>query len=135
MGHVISAQGVAADKSKIQAMVDWPEPRNISLRGFLGLTGYYRKFVQGYGDIPRPLTALLKKDKFLWGKEAAEAFHKLQLAITTIPILALADFSTLFVIESDASGVGLRAVLMQNQRPLAYFSQALIERQKYEVSI
>lgn len=75
LGHLISAQGVKADPSKIEAMLRWPIPKNIkALRGFLGLMGYYQKFIKGHGQITAPLTQLLKKNSFSWSEGAAEAF-------------------------------------------------------------
>ncbi|GJU28568.1 retrotransposable element Tf2 [Tanacetum coccineum] len=85
LGHIVSSDGVKANPSKITAMTEWPIPRNLwELRGFLGLTGYYRKFFQGYGKIAKVLTDLLKKDSFKWTDEATAAFRQLQRVMTQI---------------------------------------------------
>jgi len=126
LGHLISEDGVVADPTKIEAMVKWPMPRNLkALRGFLGLTCYYRKFVKGYRGITAPLTCLLMKDSFGWNDEAEEAFQKLKEVMTSPHVLGLLDFSKAFIIVCDASGTGIDAVLMQEGRLLAYLSQGL----------
>jgi len=125
LGHVISLEGVAVYPKKIEAMKKWPKPTTPkAMRGFLGLTSYYRRFIQDYGKIAAPLNRMLKKNGFAWSIPAEAAFEKLKLAMTEASILALPDFSKEVVVECDACGVGIGVVLHQG-RPIAFLSQAL----------
>jgi hypothetical protein len=129
-GHLVSQQGVRANPSKLEAMVTCTPPRSVkSLWGFLGLTGYYRKLIRNYGLIAAPLIALLKNQAFLWTPAATQAFEALKQAITSPPILRLPDFTQPFIIECDASGTGLDAVLMQEKLLIAFLSKALKGRE------
>ncbi|KAD5961527.1 hypothetical protein E3N88_13000 [Mikania micrantha] len=129
LGHLITGQGVSMDPKKIEAVAQWPTPSTIKgLRGFLGLTGYYRKFIQFYGSIARPLTDFTKKNAFVWSTQAHEAFINLKNALISAPVLALPNFSLPFTIECDASGRGIGAVLTQQQKPIAYFSKGLSDK-------
>jgi hypothetical protein len=84
LGHIVSDQGVHADPSKLESMIKWPRPNTLkSLRGFLGLTGYYHRFIRGYGAIAGPLTRLLKKGAFKWDSEVEQAFEQLKQAVST----------------------------------------------------
>lgn len=130
LGHVISKEGVKVDPKKIKAINEWPQPKNISkLRGFLGLTGYYRRFIKNYAHLIAPLTNLLKKNSFQWNDEAGKCFEMLKQIMSTTPVLATPDFSKSFVIECDASGYGIGVVLMQEGHPIAFESRKLNRRE------
>lgn len=132
LGHVISAEGVSTDAKNIQAVLQWPLPSNVKeVRGFLGLAGYYCKFVRHFGILSRPLTNLLKENVvFHWTAETQASFDALKTALTSAPVLALPDFSKTFEIETYASAVGVGAVLMQEGHPLAFLSKALGPRNR-----
>jgi hypothetical protein len=128
LGHLVGKDGIRVDPKKIESMQDWPHPKTLkSLHGFLGLTGYYHKFVKNYGKIATPLTALLKKNSFNWTTTAAQDFQTLKMAMCTTPVLALPNFTKTFVLECDASWKGIVVVLMQEGRPLAFTSKNLSE--------
>jgi hypothetical protein len=129
LGHVISEGGVAMDAEKVAAVAAWPQPRSArGLRGFLGLAGYYRKFIREFGLIAAPLTRLLRRDAFTWDDDAKAAFEALKGALTSGSVLQMPDFSKPFVVDCDASGVGFGAVLHQTAGPLAYFSKPFVTR-------
>ncbi|GMI80696.1 hypothetical protein HRI_001738900 [Hibiscus trionum] len=131
LGYVISGGCISMDESKVRSIYAWPTPTTVKeLRGFLGLSGYYRRFVKGYGCLARPLTDLLKKGAWKWGMEEEEAFGKLKKAVCSAPVLALPDFNSVFIVEADASDVGVGAVLVQKGGPLAFFSKGLEVRHR-----
>ena len=127
LGHIISDKGVATDPSKVQAVQQWPTPRNAKdVRRILGMTGYYRKFIQHYSLISRVLSNLLKKDtQFHWTNTHLQAFDSLKHKLLTAPVLALPDFAVPFTVETDASKRGVGVVLTQKGHPIAYLSKAL----------
>ncbi|XP_026416602.1 uncharacterized protein LOC113327496 [Papaver somniferum] len=113
LGHIISEEGVVADPTKIDNMTRWPTLVTIKyLRGFLGLNGYYRKFVRNYGIISKPITDLLKKNSFHWDSSAQTSFEKPKKVVTSTPVLVLPDFGKLFELSTDACDTGVGAVLM-----------------------
>ena len=137
LGHVVSEQGIRADPRKVKAVQQFPVPQDVkSLRSFLGLASYYRKFVPGFAKIARPLHALTKKDvPFAWSHNCQKAFNDLKELLSHSPLLVFPDFSKPFVLETDASGAGLGAVLAQKQEdgsvhPVAYASRSLQPHEK-----
>ena len=116
LGHVVSKEGVAVDSSKIEAVSRWTRPKNASeIRSFLGLAGYYRRYVEDFSRIAAPLTALTRKGiKYEWTEKCERSFQELKKRLTSAPILMLPEGSEDFVIFSDASKLGLGAVLSHN---------------------
>lgn len=127
LGHIISKTRVATDPAKTLVMQNWPVPSSVAdLRGFLGLTGYYRKFVKYYGLLAKPLIELLKKNlPFQWTSVTQQAFETLKQAMITTPVLSLPNFSKPFVIETDTCDTGIGDVFSQEGHPIAYYSKAL----------
>jgi hypothetical protein len=107
LGHVISSDGVAMDADKVAAVAAWPMPHSPrALWGFLGLTGYYQKFIRDFGVIASPLTRLLRHDAFAWDDKATTAFEALKGALMTGLVLQMPDFDRPFIVDCDASGAG-----------------------------
>jgi hypothetical protein len=127
LGHTISQAGIAVDPDKVQEVMNWKPPTTVrQIRSFLGLAGYYRRFIPDFSRIAKPITELLKKEaKFVWGQKCKDAFHALRQHLTTTPVLAQPDSSNPFDVYCDASGTGLGCVLMQDNRVIAYASRAL----------
>ncbi|KAD4180494.1 hypothetical protein E3N88_29085 [Mikania micrantha] len=127
LGHVINADGILVDSSKIQAVTKWSPPKTpTEIRSFLGLAGYYRRFIQDFAKIASPLTKLTRKNtKFVWGEDQDKAFNELKTKLTQAPVLTLPDGPNDFVVYSDASYLGLGCVLMQRGKVIAYASRQL----------
>ncbi|GJV48568.1 putative reverse transcriptase domain-containing protein [Tanacetum coccineum] len=127
LGHVIDSEGIHVDPAKIESIKDWASPKSpTEIRQFLGLAGYYRRFIEGFSKIAKPMTKLTqKKVKFVWGDKQEAAFQLLKQKLCSAPILALPEGSEDFIAYCDASKKGLGAVLMQREKVIAYASRQL----------
>jgi hypothetical protein len=115
LGHVLFGGGISVDPTKVQEVLDWKAPTTVTeVRSFLGLAGYYRRFIPDFSKIVKPITQLLQKDeKFVWTPKCEEAFQTLRTLLTSAPVLAQPDIEKPFDVYCDASGTGLGCVLMQ----------------------
>ncbi|WVZ52060.1 hypothetical protein U9M48_003153, partial [Paspalum notatum var. saurae] len=127
LGHIVSKGGIMVDPSKISSVMDWKVPEVVKeVRGFLGLAGYYRRFIESFSRIAKPMTSLLKKGvPFIWTKERQTAFDELKKRLTTAPVLTLPNLTKSFTVYCDASKEGLGCVLMQEGKVIAYSSRQL----------
>jgi len=131
LGHVISGTGVRTDPKKVSAAAEWPTPRTVrQVQQFLGFANYYRRFIQDFAKKAKPLTSLTRKNtRFKWTEECDNAFRELKQHLVSAPILAYPDFSKPFIVDTDASDVGIGGVLSQKQdgleRVIAYYSRSL----------
>jgi hypothetical protein len=125
LGHVVSNDGIAVDPSKVKDMLNWKPPTDVSeICSFLGLAGYYRRFIEGFSKLAKPMTALLEKNaKFVWSDKCQESFEEFKKRLTLALVLVLSDLSRKFSIYCDASRQGLGCVLMQEGRVVAYASR------------
>jgi hypothetical protein len=127
LGHVISAGGVSVDPGKVKDVLNWMPPTTISeIQSFLGLAGYYRRFIKDFSKIAKPMTKLLEKNKaFEWTKECQASFEELKKRLTSSMVLVLPDLTKKFDIYGDASRQELGCVLMQEGQVVCYASRQL----------
>jgi hypothetical protein len=133
LGHVISAEGIAVDPSKVQEVLEWKSPRSVmQISSFLKLAGYYRRFIPNFSKIAKPMTKLLEKEaKFKWSPQCKEDFLTLKKLLTTAPVLAQPDIEKLFHVYCDASSTAVGGVLMQDGRAIAYASRQIRRHEEH----
>ncbi|GKC11998.1 retrovirus-related pol polyprotein from transposon 297 family protein [Tanacetum coccineum] len=126
LGHIVSPDGVSVDPNKVRVFQEWLLLKNVKqLQGFLRFAGYYTRFVAHYATLVAPLIKLLSKDAYVWTQSATVAFNDLKNGLMHTPVLALPDFSNNFLIQTDASGLGVGVVLSQTGHPITYFSNKM----------
>ena len=136
LGFIVSSEGVSANPQKVQAVVEWPEPKNIhEIQSFHGLASFYRWFIKGFSTIMSPITDCMKQGEFVRTKAAAKAFNKVKQKMTKALVMRLPDFTNPFEVECDALGIGIGGILSQERHLIAYFSEKLNDaKQKYSIN-
>ncbi|KAL5773860.1 hypothetical protein ACOSP7_011417 [Xanthoceras sorbifolium] len=129
---MISQEGISVDPAKVEAILQWERPTNVTkVRSFLRLASYYRRFVENFSRIAMPLTQLMRKNvKFIWNEDCEASFMELNQRLTTTPVLTVPDSNELYVVYTDASGTSLGGVLMQGEKVVAYASRQLKPHEK-----
>ena len=124
LGHIISEEGISVELEKIEVIMNWPTPRNVTdVRSFMGLAGYYRRFIEGFSRVAHTITSLQRKGiKFEWIPRCEESIQQLKHLLTSAPILKIVDPKNDFVVYTDACGQGLGGVLMQDNHVICYES-------------
>ena len=127
LGHVISGEGIVVDPTKVESVTNWQSPTSVKeISSFLGLAGYYRRFIENFSKIAKPMTELLKKEaKYIWTEDCEASFQELKKRLVTAPVLILPDIHKDYQVYCDASRQGLGGVLMQEGKVVAYTSRQL----------
>ena len=133
LGHVVSAFGVSVDPEKVKAVMSWERPKSVfEIRSFLGLVGYYRRFIEDFSQLAAPMTKLIRKEvKFEWNDLCERAFQELKRRLTSAPILIVLEWGQRYTVHCDASKDGLGCVLMQSGRVVAYGSRQLKSHEQH----
>jgi hypothetical protein len=131
LGHIISEEGIVMDPEKVESIKEWSVPSNVAeVRSFMGLAGYYRRFITGFSKISHPITSLQRKEeKFQWTKECEKSLERLKQLLTNAPILRIADPNVDFMVCTDVCKEGLGGVLRHNGFVICYESRKLKEHE------
>jgi hypothetical protein len=136
LGHIISKDGIAVDPQKIESIREWSVPKNVTkVKSFMGLSGYYRSFIEGFSKIAHPITSLQKKGvNFQWTMDCENIFQHFKQLLTSAPILRIPDPNEDFIICKDACKEGLGGFLNQNEFVICYESRKLKEHERHYVT-